>query len=88
MVMAPPLHVTQQYRVASMVASLSFTGISHHDIPHIPSIYLSEVNSSPRPGIASQSLNSSSQMPRLLADLNACPVYVWLQQALSDSHSI
>ena len=69
MVMAPPLHVTQQYRVASMVASLSFTGISHHDIPHIPSIYLSEVNSSPRPGIAPQSLNSSSQLLRLLEDL-------------------
>ena len=33
----------------------------HHSLlPHIPSICLSAVNSSPRPGIAPQSLNSSS----------------------------
>ena len=88
MVMAPPLHVTQQYRVASMVASLSFTGISHHDIPHIPSIYLSEVNSSPRPGIAPQSLNSSSLLLCLLGDHCSCLGYVWLLQGLSDSDSI
>ena len=45
-----------------MAAWISSTGISHHNIlPHIPSIQLSAVNSSPRPGIASESLNSSSQ---------------------------
>ena len=40
----------------------SSTGISHHNLlPHIPSIRLSTVNSSPHPGIAHQPLNSSSQ---------------------------
>ena len=44
-----------------MAAWLSSTGISHHNVlPHIPSIHLSAVNSSPLPGIAQQSLNSSS----------------------------
>ena len=57
-----PLHMTQQYRLASMAAQLSSTGIFQHDIlPHIPLIRLSAVNSSPCPGIAPQSLNSSSQ---------------------------
>ena len=57
-----PLCVTQQYRLASMAARLSSTGISHHNLlPHIPSICLSAVNSSPCPGIAPQFLNSSSQ---------------------------
>ena len=51
-----PLHVTQQYHLASMAAWLSSTGISHHDLcPHIPSIHLSAVNSSPHPRIAPQS---------------------------------
>ena len=50
-----PLHVTQQYHFASMIAWLSSTGISHHDLlPHIPSIHLSTVNSSPCSGIAPQ----------------------------------
>ena len=63
MVMIPPLHMTQQYRLASMAAWLSSTGISHHDLfLHIPSIQLSTVNSSPHPGISPQSLNSSSQL--------------------------
>ena len=44
-----------------MAAWLSSTGISHHNLlPHIPSIHLSTVNSSPYPGIAPQSLNSNS----------------------------
>ena len=52
------LCVTQQNCLASMAAWISSTGISHHNIlPHIPSIQLSAVNSSPRPGIAPQSLN-------------------------------
>ena len=89
MVMALLPHVTQQYRLASMAASLSLTGISHHDlIPHIPSVRLSAVNISPHPGIAPQSLNSSSQLLHLPEDLRSCPGYVWLQQGLSDSHSI
>ena len=59
MVMAPPI---QQYHLGSMAAWLSSTGISHHNLlPHIPSIRLSTVNSSPHPGIAHQPLNSSSQ---------------------------
>ena len=44
----------QQYHLASIAAWLSSTGISHHSLLlHIPSIHLSAVNSSPRPGIAS-----------------------------------
>ena len=60
---------------------LSSTGISHHSLlPHIPSIHLSTVNRSHHPGIAAQSLNSSSQ-PLL-------PLGYVLLQGLSDSHSI
>ena len=60
--MGPPVRVTQQYCLASMAARLSSTGISHYSLlPHIPSIRLSTVNSSPRPEIAPQPLNSSSQ---------------------------
>ena len=45
-----------------MAAWLSSIGISHYSLlPHIPSIRLSTVNSSPCPGIAPQSLNSSTQ---------------------------
>ena len=89
MVMAPPAMLTQQYRLASMAAWLSSTAISHHDLlPHIPSIRLSAVNSSPCPGIAQQSLNSSSQPLPLPGDQLSCPEYVWLWQGLSDSLSI
>ena len=50
-----------------MAAWLSSTGISHHNLlPHIPSIHLSTVNSSPCPGIAPQSLTSNSQSLCLL----------------------
>ena len=53
-----------------MAARLSSTGISHHNLlPHIPSICLSTVNSSPHPGIAPLSLNSSSQPLHLPGDL-------------------
>ena len=84
-----PLCVTQQYRLASMAAQLSSTGISNHSLlPHIPSIHLTPVNSSPCSGIAPQSPNSSSQPLHLPGDLCPCPGYVWLQQGLSDSHSI
>ena len=73
------LCVTQQYHLASMAPWLSSTSISHHNLfPHIPSICLSAVNSSPRPGIAPQSLNSNSQPLRLPGDLHSCPGYVWL----------
>ena len=68
-----------------MAPWLSSTGISHHNLlPHIPSIRLSTVNSSPRTRIAPQSLNSSSQLLRLPEDQRSCPVYVWLWQGLSD----
>ena len=73
-----PLCVTQQYRLASMAAWLSSTGTSHHNLlPHIPLICLSAVNRSPRPGIAPQSLNSSSQSLHLLGDLRPYVGYVW-----------
>ena len=66
MVMALPLHMTQQYHLASMAARLSSTGISHHNLlPRIALTHLSEVNSSPHSGIAPQSLNSSSQLLHL-----------------------
>jgi len=81
--------MTQQYHLASMASWLSSTGISHHSLLSlIPSIRLSAVNSSPRPGIAPQSLNSRSQLQRLPGDLHPCPGYVWLRQGLADSHSL
>ena len=62
-----------------MDAQLSSTGISHHNLlPHIPSICLSAVNSSPRPGIAPWSLNSSSQPLHLPGNLRPClHMYGW-----------
>ena len=71
-----------------MAAPLSSTSISHQSPPSHPSIHLSTVNSSPCPGIAPQSLNSSSQPLCLPGGLRPCPGYAWLQQGLSDSHSI
>ena len=54
--------MTQQYCLASLAAWLSSTGISHHSLlHHICSVCLSALNSSPRPGLAPQSLKSSSQ---------------------------
>ena len=56
-----------------MAAWLSSTGISHHNLlPHIPSTHLSTVNSSPCPGIAPQSLHSSSQLLCLPAVQETC----------------
>ena len=78
--MAPLPCVTQQYHLASMAAWPSSTGISHHDLPHIPSICLSAVNSSPHPGIVPQSLNSSSKPLHVPGDQRSCSGYVWLQQ--------
>ena len=76
-------YVPQQYHLASMASWLSFTGFSHHNLlPHGPLIRLFTVNSNHRPGIAPQSLNSSSQLLHLLG---LC-VPGW--QGLSDSHSI
>ena len=68
------LCVTQQYHLASMAPWLSSTSISHHNLfPHIPSICLSAVNSSPRPGISPQSLNSSSQQLCLSGEQRSFP---------------
>ena len=76
-----PLCVTQQYHLASMVAWLSSTGISHHSLfSHIPLIRLSIVNSSSCPGIAPQSLNSSSLLLCLLGDLHPRLGYVWYSE--------
>ena len=56
-----PLHMTQQYHLASMAAWLSFTCVFYHDLlPQIPSTCLSSVNRSSCPGTSLQSLNSSS----------------------------
>ena len=67
--MAPPPTRDSHYRLASMAAWLSSTGISHDLLSHIPSIHLSAVNSRPHLGIAPQSLCPSSQMLHLLGDL-------------------
>ena len=56
--------MAQQYRLASMAAWLS--SISHHSLlPHIPSIRLSTVNSSPRLGLLHNPLTPA---------LSHCPV--------------
>ena len=56
--------------------------------PPSPPLHPSAVNSSPCSRIAPQSLNSRSQLLHLPGDLHPCLEYVWLQQGLSDSHSI
>ena len=69
--------------LASTAALLSSTGISHHNLlSHIHSIHLSTVNSNPCPGIAPQSLNSSSKPLCLPRNLHPCPGYVWLRRGL------
>ena len=84
-----PLPMTVQYHLVSLAAQLSSTGISHHNLlPHIPSIRLSEGNSSPHPGIIPNSLNSSSEQLCLPGNLHPNLGYLWRQQGLSDSHSI
>ena len=63
---AAPLHhppcLTQQERLASMAAWLSSTGISQQSPPSHPLKLPLPVNSGPHPGVAAQSLNSSSQL--------------------------
>ena len=72
-----------------MAAWLSSTSIFHQDLlPHISSVCPSAFNSSPHPGIAPQSLNSSSQPLHLPGVQCSCMDCVWLWQGLSDSHSI
>ena len=63
--------MSQQYRLASIAAWLSSTGISHHNL--LPHICLSTLNSSPSPGIAPQSLNPSFQPLCLPGDLHLYP---------------
>ena len=66
-----------------MAAWLSSTVISYHSLlPHIPSVHLSAVNNSSHPGIAPQSLSSSSQLLHLLGHLLPCPGYIWLRRGL------
>ena len=66
-----------------MAARLSSAGVSHHSLlPYLPLIHLCTVNSSPRPGIAPHSPNSSSQPLRLPGDPRPCPGYAWLWQGL------
>ena len=89
MVMAPPPIHDSAVSPCFHGAWFSSTGICHHNLlPHIPSIRLSAVNSSPHLGIAPQSLNSSSQLLPLPGDPCSCLAYVWVLQGLSDSHSI
>ena len=83
MVMAPP-PTRDSALLPCFHGYLAFFHLmSHHDLlPHIPWICLSAVNSNPHPGIAPQSLNSSSQWLHLLGDLLPCLGYVWLWQGL------
>ena len=84
MVPAPPATHDPEVSPCFHGCQLSSTGISHHSLPpHLPSTRLSTVHSSPHPGIAPQSPNSSPQLLCLLADLCPCARYVWLQQGLS-----
>ena len=79
--------MTQQYHLASKAAPLSSTGISYHDLfPHLPSIHLSAVNSSPHPEIYLCCPNS--QLLCLPGHPHPCLGYAWLWQGLTDSHSI
>ena len=86
MVMAPP-------SMHDSAVSPCFHGclafLHRHFPPQSPPSYpLDPSSRSPRPGIAPQFLNFSSQPLHLLGDLLPCPGYVWLWQGLSDSHSI
>ena len=75
-----PLHMTQQYRLASMAAWLSLTGNSLRNLlPQVPLVHLSTVNSSPHPGITPQPPCSSFQPLHLPGDLHPCSGYVWLR---------
>ena len=89
MVMAPPPTRDSAVSPCFHGCLTFFHRHSYHILlPHIPLICLSAVNSSPRPGIAPQSLNSSFQLLCHARDLCPCLGYVWLQQWLSDSQSI
>ena len=58
--------------------------ISHQDLlHHIPSGSLPVVSIRPCPGIAVQTLHSSSQPLHVLGDLRPCPGYIGLWQSLS-----
>ena len=72
MVMAPP-------PTCDSAVSPCFHGclaFLHDLLPHILSIHLSTVNSTPHPGIAPQSLNSSFQPLYLPGDQRSGPGYV------------
>ena len=72
-----------------MASKLSFKSIPcHHIFSPVSSCHLSEVKSSPRPGIALQTLHSSSQPSRILVDLHFCPGCIGLRPRLCGSHSI
>ena len=68
-----------------MAAQLSSTCISHHNLlPHIPSISLSTVKSSPCPGVVPRSLNFTSQPLRLLGNLHLCLGHVCMHVSSKD----
>ena len=86
MVMAPTLMHDSAVSSCFLGCLAFLHRLSHHNLlPHIPSISLSTVNSSPCPRIAPQSLNSSSQPLRLPGDPCPCLGYGWLPQGLPDS---
>lgn len=67
-----------------MASKLCFKSIPcGHIFSPVSSCHLSEVKSSPHPGIALQSLHSSSQPSHVLVDLRSCLGYVGSRPRLS-----
>ena len=74
MVMAPPSTHDSAVSPCFHGCPAFLPGISAHNLlPHIHLISLSAVNSSPRPGISPQSLNSSSQQLCLSGEQRSFP---------------
>ena len=88
MMAPPPLHDSAVFPCFhGCLAFLNWHFPPRSPLSH-PSIHLSTVNSSPCPEIAPQSLNTSSLMLHLPGNKHSYLGYIWLQQGLSDSHSI
>ena len=79
--MAPPPCVSQQHHLAPMAAWFSSKGIPQRSLlPHVPLGHLSAGNSRLRPGVALQSIYSSSQPLCIPGALCSCPEYAGLHQ--------
>ena len=75
--------MTQQYRLASMAAWLSSTGISHHNLlPHFPWSVSLQSTAALTLGLLHNPYVPSSQLLHLLGDLHPSLGCVWLWQGL------